>query len=132
MDTSLTVRNMRRQAWALMLREQSASGLSVREWCRQNHLSVKAFYYRRRQVQTMVLETAEKPESMVLETAEKPEFAELVMPEPVSGMTSRIVSNPVYSFVPLLTITAGDMTISVTRDTPRQLIADVLEVIRNA
>ena len=46
MDTSLTVRNMRRQAWALMLREQSASGLSVREWCRQNHLSVKAFYYR--------------------------------------------------------------------------------------
>ena len=85
MDTSLTVRNMRRQAWALMLREQSASGLSVREWCRQNHLSVKAFYYRRRQVQTMVLETAEKPE-----------FAELVMPEPVSGMTSRIVSNPVY------------------------------------
>ena len=61
MDTSLTVRNMRRQAWALMLREQSASGLSVREWCRQNHLSVKAFYYRRRQVQTMVLETAEKP-----------------------------------------------------------------------
>ena len=121
MDTSLTVRNMRRQAWALMLREQSASGLSVREWCRQNHLSVKAFYYRRRQVQTMVLETAEKPE-----------FAELVMPEPVSGMTSRIVSNPVSSFVPLLTITAGDMTISVTRDTPRQLIADVLGVIRNA
>ena len=71
-------------------------------------------------------------QTMVLETAEKPEFAELVMPEPVSGMTSRIVSNPVYSFVPLLTITAGDMTISVTRDTPRQLIADVLEVIRNA
>ena len=52
-------------------------------------------------------------QTMVLETAEKPEFAELVMPEPVSGMTGRIVSNPVSSFVPLLTITAGDMTISV-------------------
>ena len=33
MDTSLTVRNMRRQSWALMLREQSASGLSVKDWC---------------------------------------------------------------------------------------------------
>ena len=69
---------------------------------------------------------------MVLEATEKPEFAELVMPEPVSGMTSRIVSDPVSSFVPLLKISAGDMTVSVTRDTPRQLIADVLEVIRNA
>ena len=29
MDTSLTVKNMWRQSWALMLREQSASGLSI-------------------------------------------------------------------------------------------------------
>ena len=79
MDTSLTVRNTRRQAWALMLRKQPAGGLSVRDWCRQNHLSVKAFYYRRRQVQAKVLEAAEKIE-----------FAELVMPEPVPGMTSSL------------------------------------------
>ena len=121
METSLTVRNMRRQSWALMLQEQSASGLSVREWCRLNRISTKSFYYRRKQVQTMILESAEEPR-----------FAELVMPEPVSAQTVPKTFSPVSIFVPQLTISAGDLTLSITQDTPRQLIADVLEVIRNA
>ena len=62
---------MRRQSWALMLREQSTSGLSIKDWCEQNNLSTKAFYYRRRQVQ-----------SMILDSAEESRFTELVMPEP--------------------------------------------------
>ena len=122
MDTSLVVKNMRRQSWAVMLREQSGSGLSVREWCRQNHLSVKSFYYRRRQVQAMILDAAEEPA-----------FAELVMPEPVTAGSGQNAAGSVTScFVPQLTISAGDMMVGVTQDTPRQLIADVLEVIRNA
>jgi len=32
METSLTVRHLHRQSWALMLQEQVFSGLSVREW----------------------------------------------------------------------------------------------------
>ena len=36
MDTPLTVRSMQRQSWALMLWEQSASGLSVKDWYEQN------------------------------------------------------------------------------------------------
>lgn len=122
MDTSLTVRNMRRQSWALMLQEQSASGLSVREWCKQNNLSVKAFYYRRRLVQ-----------SMILDSVEEPRFTELVMPEP-SGSNTDLKPNasPAVSFTPQLMISTGDFTIGVTQDTPGQLLADVLQVIRHA
>ncbi|BAK48497.1 hypothetical protein CXIVA_25290 [Clostridium sp. SY8519] len=41
MDTSLTVKTMRRQSWALMVQEQANSGLSVRDWCAQNDRSSK-------------------------------------------------------------------------------------------
>ena len=120
MDTALTVRNMRRETWALMLRQQASSGLSVREWCRQNELSVKSFYYRRRQVQ-----------SMILDLAEAPTFAELPMPQPEEVVRTGTSSNPA-AFIPQLTISAGDVIIGVDRNTPGQLIADVLRVIRNA
>lgn len=43
MDTALTVRTMRRHSWALMIRKQADSGLSINEWCRQNDISPKLF-----------------------------------------------------------------------------------------
>ena len=70
---------------------------------------------------------------MILDAAEKPAFAELVMPEPVTAGSGQNAAGSVTScFVPQLTISARDMMVGVTQDTPRQLIADVLEVIRNA
>ena len=95
MDTSLTVRNMRRESWAHMLHEQAASGLSVREWCKQNQLSVKSFYYRRRQVQAMVLDAAQ-------DTV----FAEVIKPKasvPISDKKNQkknTVSRPSLRFLP--------------------------------
>ena len=119
MDTALTVRNMRREAWALMLHEQASSGLSVREWCRQNELSVKSFYYRRKQVQ-----------SMILDITDTPTFAELPMPHPQAAAAGGYTTPP--AFVPQMTISAGDVIIGVDSNTPGQLIAEVLKVVRNA
>ena len=122
MDTSLTVKNMRRQSWALMLREQSASGLSIKDWCEQNNLSTKAFYYRRRQVQ-----------SMILDSVEEPRFTELVMPAQTERNTDLKPNiSAAIAFTPQLMISTGDLIIGVSQDTPRQLLSDVLQVIRNA
>ena len=122
MDTSLTVRNMRRQSWALMLREQSASGLSVKDWCKQNNLSTKSFYYRRKQVQ-----------SMVLDSVEESRFTELVMPAQTERNTDLKPNiSAAIAFTPQLMISTGDLIIGVSQDTPKQLLSDVLQVIRNA
>ena len=121
MDTSLTVRNMRRESWAHMLHEQAASGLSVREWCKQNQLSVKSFYYRRRQVQAMVLDAAQ-------DTV----FAEVIKPKASVPISDKKNQKKEYRFTPQLTISAGDFIIGVSQDTPSQLLTEVLQVIRNA
>lgn len=114
MDTSLAVRNMRRQSWALMLQDQASSGLTIRDWCKQNNISTKTFYYRRRQVQAMVLQAASESR-----------FEELVPPEP---------SVPVGTtgFIPQLVLSVGDVMIGIDQGTPKQLLSDTLEVIRNA
>ena len=122
MDTSLTVRNLRRQSWALMLQEQSASGLSVKDWCEQNNLSTKSFYYRRRQVQAMVFDSVEGSR-----------FTELVMPAQAEQKTDlKPNTSTAIAFTPQLMISNGDLIIGVSQDTPRQLLSDVLQVIRNA
>ncbi|MCI1654708.1 MAG: hypothetical protein LKI35_05235 [Lachnospiraceae bacterium] len=43
-----------------MVKEQANSGLSVRDWCAQNGIGTKAFYYRRRQVQAMLLDATQE------------------------------------------------------------------------
>ena len=122
MDTSLTIRAMRRESWAAMVQEQAASGLSVREWCRRNHIGAKAFYYRRRQVQAMVLDSLQTPSFVEL-----PEPGESKAAAHTCGQTSGI-----SHFSPQLTISAGDVIIGVDQNTPGQLVSDILRIIRNA
>ena len=38
--------NVRSQQWLQMIRDQKASGLSVKAWCREQHISENCFYYR--------------------------------------------------------------------------------------
>ena len=122
MDTALAVKNMRRQSWHLMIQEQSRSGLSVRDYCCQNNISTKTFYYRRKQVQ-----------SMYLESAQPATFVELVSPSRETAVYPGGMTTPSSNvFIPQLTVSFGDTVIGINQDTPRQLIAEVLEIIRNA
>lgn len=37
---------VRSQQWLQMVRDQKASGLTVKDWCREQHISENCFYYR--------------------------------------------------------------------------------------
>lgn len=120
MDTSLTVRTMRRQSWAIMLQEQANSGLSVKEWCAQNGISTKTYYYRRRQVQAMFLDATRESR-----------FEEVIPP------ASEAVSNcaplsDMMTFKPQLVMSVDGALIGIDQDTPKQLLADTLEILRHA
>ena len=113
METCLTVKNLHHHSWALMIQEQSRSGLSIRDWCSQNNISTKTFYYRRKQIRSELLQAA------------SPVFAELVPPEGCSVSSSD-------GFKPQLTISIKDAVIGIDEGTPQRLLASVLEVVRNA
>ena len=50
MNTALIAKDFQYQAWTVMVREQAESGLSVRDWCTQNNINTKSFYYRRKRL----------------------------------------------------------------------------------
>lgn len=118
MDTQLTVKNIQHQAWALMVQEQINSGLSVRDWCGQNGLTTKTFYYRRKQVR-----------SEVIEAASMRRFAEITPPASSTIKQDHVIKE---TFVPQLTIRVDDVTIGVDQRTPRELLITVMEVLRHA
>ena len=108
MSTQLTVASLRHQAWALMVQEQTRSGLSVDEWRAQNNISENSFYYRRKRVR----------EEMLLSS---PVFAEHSTPPAYNAPSA-----------PAVTVSVNGMLIRVGPAATKQLLADVLEVVRRA
>ena len=43
-------KNIRLQEWNRQIEEQKSSGLSVQEWCIQNRINIKTYYYHLRKV----------------------------------------------------------------------------------
>ena len=60
MDTSnaiTTVKHeLRLQEWAEQIKSQQSSGLTVREWCAENGINAKTYYYRLRKVREQFME----------------------------------------------------------------------------
>ena len=55
----------RLQEWAQMVQERQSSGLSNREFCRQNGISEKTYYYRLRQLRESVIAHSEQTGTLV-------------------------------------------------------------------
>ena len=60
-------RNVRLQEWNRQIEEQKSSGLSVQEWCKQNKINLKTYYYHLRRVREEFLRSgkAEKAQAQI-------------------------------------------------------------------
>jgi len=83
------VRKLRLQEWALQVQACEGSGLTVREWCKDNGVGYKNYYRRKGQVREYLLNAAEGSSSLMLTNssairaaAQAPVFATI----PVSKM----------------------------------------------
>ena len=59
--------------WAEMVRQRNESGLSVSQWCRQNGVNQKTYYYRLNRVRRALCGEVEKHEIVPVST--EPEIA---------------------------------------------------------
>ena len=53
------VRSIRNQGWVTMIREQKASGLTIRQWCAGNNLGENICYYRQRRIRGQIVRAAQ-------------------------------------------------------------------------
>ena len=85
MNAQDTVRDIRMEGWARQIQECQQSGLSVRQWCDENGVGTKIYYYRRKRVREELLESMDTGSGLQLERwparqAEPAVFAALPMP----------------------------------------------------
>ena len=75
-------KEVRLAQWAEMVRRRNESGLTVTDWCKENGINLKTYYYRLKRMQQMVCDEIEQhdivpvePNSGAETTAEKIELS---------------------------------------------------------
>lgn len=93
---------VRRKEWAERIRQCSSSGLTIPEWCKQNNINPKTYYYHLRKIRKEICEQI-----------------------PVPVMT-------VPEVCPTVKIHIGETIAEIPEGTSEQTITSVIRAIRNA
>ena len=110
MDTKLATANIRLRMWTDIIRKRTESGLSVKEWCRQNDVSRDQYFYWLRKVKTAALQSTET------------EFSQITDP----CMSASFLPDEKAAFI------IGDISILVHRGTPDDLMVRMIRAARHA
>ena len=104
-----------------MVQQQIHRGLTVNEWCEKNDINPKTFWYRRRVVRNDLPGVSSS-------------FVEIPLPEGRKTLLTVSMNTDISSleFQLVMRIDVNGATISLTSDTPRKLLKDVWEVLKNA
>ena len=92
------------RSWSEMEIARQRSGLTVTQWCEQEHISPSTYYYRLRKVRESICEQIPIP---VMEITEKKQ---------AESSTIKIVS--------------GNVSVEMTSDVPAEVITTVIEALK--
>ena len=121
MDTRSIKRNYQLQQWRKIIQEQTVSGLTIDEFCKQNGLSRNSYFYWLRLVRVDAVNSQQTSAG----------FVELKLPAPPNDAVPCItpISAPVQESSQL-TLSVNGVVIQVTDRTSSDLQARTIEVIR--
>ena len=93
--------------WMEMVRCRNESGLSVSEWCRENGINLKTYYYRLKRVREVLCSEKEQHDIVPVETIVEPQSVE-----------------------EKIEISVGDVKITLPDNFNRDTLSRLLEVLR--
>ena len=114
--TTVVARQYRIQEWALQIQEckRRPSGMTVREWCKNNGITLANYYYRLTEVRKACLESF---------PAEIPEQSVVPVPHEIVHDEVPNISDPSE-----IVLSVNNISINVTEKTSPKLLKMVLEV----
>lgn len=118
MNTKLATTQIRIQQWAAVIHDRQESGLKVDAYCEQHGLSRNAYYYWLRKVK----------EAALTQTG----FVEIQPVDTAPDASSKTLQGESTSFIPQMLISLNGMSLGIRQDTPMDLFARVIGVIRHA
>ena len=137
MDQEVNI--IRIENWKRLILEANNSGLSKTEWCRQNNISSKTFFYWQRKVRLMeaqkALSSSELPSvSTGKKAAISPDFVDMThLYKETTAPTENVPSgNSQSGFAPQLMLLADQYRILIGEDVREQTLSTVLRAIKHA
>ena len=137
MSTKSLRKQYRLQNWMEAIRDQKASGLSIRQWCEEHHVTRYQFYYRQRVVRAAMADAVighSSPEDTVSNT--------LQISPSKSGKKSVIPVQPDFLQVPqdyipssggaVMRVCRGKVVLEVSNDASDRILGLIREVILDA
>ena len=71
MSISETTQRVRLSQWTKQVRDCKSSGMSTRDWCRENGINEKVYYYRQRRVREELIKQKEPATELIPTKANK-------------------------------------------------------------
>ena len=137
MDQEVNI--IRIENWKPLILEANNSGLSKTEWCRQNNISSKTFFYWQRKIRLMeaqkALSSSELPSvSTGQKTAISPDFVDMThLYKETTAPTESVPSgNSQSGFAPQLMLLADQYRILIGEEVREQTLSTVLRAIKHA
>ncbi len=116
---------VRLKQWHEIIQNQLASGQSKREWCRENAIPEKQFFYWQRRVRKEIYDA----QTQALEPVKASALATGFVEVPIAERTSPITA---MGFHPEAVIAVGNVTVGVTEGISEDLLMRIGKMIRHA
>ena len=119
-----TTHEVRLHQWQEIIQAQLASGQNKREWCRENGISEKQFFYWQRRLRKEMYEV--QAGALVSVTQDS---AKSLVEVPLYSESTNPIAN---GFQPEAVIAIGNVTVGVTANIPETLLMSIGKMIRHA
>ncbi|MDF2614082.1 MAG: Transposase [Clostridia bacterium] len=102
-----------------IIKECRNSGMSVKNWCEQNDVNEKRFYYWQRKLREAAAEALPS-------AAKQPTFVQVPVPMESPSPSER------PAFIPSMVLKVGNASLELSETVPPELLASVLKVLTHA
>ena len=122
MNSSKIIHQAKLNDWAVAIRQQQESSMSVTSWYKQNHLSTTQFYYWKRKLKDQFVES------------QLPDIVPITTPASQQCCTSCTTDQPLYGMSGFSTIkiSVNDISIEINESTSEYLLSKVIKAVRHA
>lgn len=132
MKATQKIRQANITKWSALFHDQAASGLTIKEWCSQNNVSIHAYYYWKRIARESFVDSI-IPEIVPVSTAPLPvPLPEQAAPALIPSSLSNLYDSHNSPCSDSVLISLGDIRIEIGSSASDEMIAAVIKAVRHA
>ena len=129
MNTKQKIHQAKMAKWAVLIKEQSDSGLTIRQWCAEKGYTLHAYNYWKHLLKEEAIKSLSLPEIVPIQ---QPESVELSLPVSHHSTESDIPDSR-KSCLPTspLSVSFGDIQINIGPSASDDAVASIIKAVRH-